>query len=251
MGSTHAKKHKEEEEGAKNPFNAYFSPARERAYLGPPLEYLFVDTQVTVRPQADGFTRTPSLSSEDEGHYALLEQPYARGFRLLHFTRVPGGLQRTGHCGAAHGAAVLIDFQGVFCRGPSACGTRGVTELRVEKAWLQASRLTSGLLTRSVHHVLNSSHVEESVRRGAQGGERLLCVGATGQEDCGVSSGTTGGTSSGEALWGTSSGEALWGARHQVRHCGAPPQVSLWGTSSGEAPRGTSSGEALLITWNI
>ena len=51
MGSTHAKKHREEEEaegGSKPLFNAYFSPARERAYLGPPLEYHFVDTQVTA-----------------------------------------------------------------------------------------------------------------------------------------------------------------------------------------------------------
>ncbi|XP_076446907.1 uncharacterized protein LOC143284136 [Babylonia areolata] len=201
MGSTHAKKHKEEEEeGSKAPFNSYFSPARERAYFGPPLEYHFVDTQVTVRPQADGFTRTPSLSSEDEGHYALLEQPYHRGFRMLHFTRIPGGLQRTGHCGAAHGSAVLIDFQGIFSRNPSTCGSNssGVVEMRVEKAWLQASRVHSGLLSRrSVQHVLNTSHVEESVRRGAQGGERLLCVGATGQEDCGVTgTGASGGLSS-------------------------------------------------------
>lgn len=197
MGSTHTKKSQEEEEAPKPAaFNSYFSPARERAYFGPPLEYHFVDIQVTVHPQVDGFSRTPSLSSEDEGHYLLLEQPYARGFQLQHFTKIPGGLQRTGHLGSS----VLIDFQGIFCRSPATCSSsNGCVELRVEKAWLQASRMHGGLLSRCVQHVLNTSNVEESVKRGAQSGERLLCVGMTGQEDCRLTApGNGNGTTSGQ-----------------------------------------------------
>ena len=150
---------------------------------------------MTVKPQAEGFTRTPSLSSEDEGHYLLLEQPYTKGFRLLHYTKIPGGLHRTGPLGNA----VLIGFQGIFCRNPATCYSHGLVEMRVEKAWLQASRVHAGLLSRTVRHVLNVSNVEESVRRGAQSGERLLCVGATGQEDCGLSAGSSaGGSTSGQ-----------------------------------------------------
>ena len=198
MGTSHGKKHQEEEEVPKAPFNSYFSPARERAYAGPPLEYHFVDTQVTVCPQTDGFSRTPSLSSEDEGHYLLLEQPYARGFKLLHFTKIPGALQRTGHLGSS----ILINFQGIFCRSPDTCRSVGCVELRVEKAWLQATRVQSGLLSRCVQHVLNTSSIEESMRRGAQSGERLLCVGVTGQEDCRLAVSSSGGpTSSGQNHW--------------------------------------------------
>ncbi|KAK7096667.1 uncharacterized protein [Littorina saxatilis] len=195
MGSMNGKKvHEEDDDEAVKPvFNSYFSPARERAYYGPPLEYHFVDTQVTVRPQSEGFSRTPSLSSEDEGHYLLLEQPYSRGFRLLHFTKIPGGLQRTGHLGAA----VLIDFQGIFSRNPATCHLGGCTELRVEKAWLQSTRVQSGLLSRCIQHVLNTSNIEESIKRGAQSGERLLSVAMTGQEDCRLTTpGNGGGTTS-------------------------------------------------------
>ncbi|KAK7465225.1 hypothetical protein BaRGS_00037595 [Batillaria attramentaria] len=189
MGTTYAKKHQEDEESEEPNFNSPFSPQRERAYLGPPLEYSFVDTQVSVRPQVDGYTRTPSLSSEDEGHYTLLEQPYTRGFHLMHFTKIPGGIQCSGHL---NNSSVLIDFQGIFCRNPATCNTVTCTELRVEKAWMQANRVHGSFLSRSVQHIIDVAHVEESINRAAQGGERLLCVASTGQEDCRQNAATNG-----------------------------------------------------------
>lgn len=200
MGATYTKKTHDDDSESEPSFNSPFSPQRERAYHGPPLEYHFVDLQVTVRPQGDGYSRTVSLSSEDDGHYLHLEQPYTRGYHMMHFTKIPGGIQRTGQLNAS----VLIDFQGVFCRNPashtgclsgsaaqlrsgsreSTCMQSAVTELRLEKAWMQANRVQGGLLSRSVHHIIDVSHVEESINRAAQGGERLLCVAATGQEDC-------------------------------------------------------------------
>lgn len=193
MGTAHAKRCQDDASSSKPRFNSHFSPARERPYSGPPIEYHFVDCQVTVRPQSDGYSRTPSLSSEDEGHYILLEHPYTFGFRLMHFTKVPGGLQRTGHLGNA----VLISFQGIFCRNPVSSNNGSCLELRVEKAWLQASRVHSGILTRTTQHIIHMVNVEESINRAAQSGERLLCVAMTGQEDCRQANGTNGDLTSG------------------------------------------------------
>lgn len=149
-------------------------------YPGPPAQYQFVNTQVTIGTQISfSFTQTHMVTSDINTYYPFLGAQYAQGYRLLSFYRIPGQTRVTGFMNAT----VAVPFQGIFCRYPNV-PTHEKWHLHIEKSVIQTQRMVSGIITFNTQRgvVSDTSHIMESIARNTQGGGRLICIEMTGQQ---------------------------------------------------------------------
>ncbi|XP_005113421.2 uncharacterized protein LOC101857856 [Aplysia californica] len=154
-------------------------PQYEPPYHGPSAEYCFINTNVTMSAQVSfGFMSNSMVTSNVDAYYPVLAQPYAQGFRLLSFYHIPGQVQRTG---GLFSRDVMMPFQGIYCRYPSAPSNQGY-QLKIEKSVIQPQIVWNGFITTRSDVVTDIQHLFQTIANNTQNGGRLICIELTGQE---------------------------------------------------------------------